>query len=927
MTLSCPYCAHAIALKDPAPGKFTTHCPKCSKKFLVGIPKDPARAAVVSALKSERDGSETLVQEVEETIVPPASVASKTEPEPDPGATIDWDSMPKPADEPAATGTWKSSPTDDSAATADWGSAPSAERTAATIAATPSSASPPRAALASGNFDGKTLGGYRLVKELGRGGMGSVYLARQVSLDRDVALKVMSPRFADDPKFVARFTREAYAAAQLVHHNVVQIYDFGEDHGTSYFSMEFVDGENLSSVVKKKTRLDPEEAVGYVLQAARGLKFAHDQSLIHRDIKPDNLMINSQGIVKVADLGLVKTVGGEEPTEPEPPNAPRRQALDSTANITRADVAMGTPAYMAPEQIRDAAGVDHRADIYSLGCTLYDLVTGKPPFEGRTAFEVMTKHQTEAIVPPERIAKRVPKVLSDIILKMTAKKAEDRHPDLGAVIDDLEGFLGIRSSGPFTPKEEHANLLEESVATWAAVPQAKLRAPALLGVLGGGLLLTVVFALMGRGWLAAGFLGLGVMTILSYFAIDGIGRKTHLFDKAREWVLGGTIGDWAMAAAGGLLTVALLWAFGMLVPWLAFTVLAVGIAFGLYFGLSRKAELARDEPLAKVEEMLRSMRLLGLEEDNLRQFVCKYAGTDWEGFYESLFGYEDKLAARDRWGKGDRGRARAKFGAWREPIVAWLDGKLAARKEARDAKALQKIEEKNLEAQGENLVTARRKAQRSADAMVATAAAGKKVDRRDAQAAKALAKAMRDAASKPETVLLVSERGLIRGRSGSLVDRVIGPRVRFLAGALLVGTFVMWMNQNGMLTRDNLDRIKDAGANLKETVVATQDISAVKDAAGVKLSGSRQPLAIPMVPGPISGLLGGFAAGVAGLVLLMSSFRSGRLAAALAIPGAVIALIGPKLGMPDLGPLSSANASMAVAAALGLAGVVIGRRR
>ena len=147
---------------------------------------------------------------------------------------------------------------------------------------------------------------YEVIKELGRGGMGAVYLARQVPLDRPVALKVMNAKWASDPIFLARFTREAYAAAQLVHHNVVQIYDIGEQAGVNFFSMEFVDGKSLGDILKRDGKVTPEAAAGFIVQAARGLKFAHDRGMIHRDVKPDNLMLNVHGIVKVADLGLVK---------------------------------------------------------------------------------------------------------------------------------------------------------------------------------------------------------------------------------------------------------------------------------------------------------------------------------------------------------------------------------------------------------------------------------------------------------------------------------------------------------------------------------------------------------------------------------------------------------------------------------------------
>src|SRR5205085_2442713 len=156
------------------------------------------------------------------------------------------------------------------------------------------------------------LGGYEIVKELGHGGMGAVYLARQLSLDRNVALKVMKPEWAQDPVFMARFTREAYVAAQLVHHNVVQIYDIGIDRNINFFSMEFIEGQSLGDLLKREKKLKPDAAVGHILQAARGLKFGHDRGMIHRDIKPDNLMLNTQGVVKVADLGLVRKPGTVE---------------------------------------------------------------------------------------------------------------------------------------------------------------------------------------------------------------------------------------------------------------------------------------------------------------------------------------------------------------------------------------------------------------------------------------------------------------------------------------------------------------------------------------------------------------------------------------------------------------------------------------
>ena len=248
------------------------------------------------------------------------------------------------------------------------------------------------------------LGGYEVLRVLGKGGMGAVLLGRQLSLNRKVALKVMHPQIAQNPSFVARFTREAYAAAQLTHHNVVQIYDIGEDKGQHFFSMEFVPGRSLMDLVREQGRLAPEAAVGYILQAARGLRHGHKQGMVHRDVKPANLMVNDEGIVKVADLGLVKLPGSGS----DPESVLASLAADDV-ELTGTGMAVGTPAFMAPEQATSSSTVDGRADIYSLGCTLYTLVTGRPPFEGRLGSpEVMSKHLLEPVVPPEKLVKRLP---------------------------------------------------------------------------------------------------------------------------------------------------------------------------------------------------------------------------------------------------------------------------------------------------------------------------------------------------------------------------------------------------------------------------------------------------------------------------------------------------------------------------------------
>ena len=287
-----------------------------------------------------------------------------------------------------------------------------------------------------------------MLKPLGKGGMGSVYLARQVSLDRSVALKTLNAEWASDPGFVSRFVREAYAAAQLTHHNVVQIYELGRDGNVNYFSMEYVHGGSLGDKLRKAGKLPADEAVRFIIQAANGLRFAHDRGMVHRDIKPDNLMVNDEGIVKVADLGLVKTKGVSVEEDAGGGKGKRTgdgSGLGALPDVTRVGSAMGSPSYMAPEQCRDATTVDGRADIYSLGCTLYALIAGRTPFQGKTAVEVISNHLNEPPPPLARAAPQVSRDLGAIVDRTLAKDPADRFQSMGEFVGALRG--GRRRAG------------------------------------------------------------------------------------------------------------------------------------------------------------------------------------------------------------------------------------------------------------------------------------------------------------------------------------------------------------------------------------------------------------------------------------------------------------------------------------------------
>jgi serine/threonine protein kinase len=248
---------------------------------------------------------------------------------------------------------------------------------------------------------GKELGGCRLVRRLGAGAIGVVYQAEQVSIGRQVAIKMLSSKAVGDPKVVQRFQRESKLCAQMQHPNVVSVYDCGFERGVHYLVMEFVEGQTLAGMLDEADRIPWAKAARLILQVGRGLEHAHGMGIIHRDIKPANILVGNDGTAKLADLGLAKQLEEEGGMG------------ESPLGLTMQGVALGSPAYMPPEQIRSAKDVTPVSDLYALGASFYQLVTGVLPFDGKSAPEVMTKVLSPASsgarwrrIPP--IARRAP---------------------------------------------------------------------------------------------------------------------------------------------------------------------------------------------------------------------------------------------------------------------------------------------------------------------------------------------------------------------------------------------------------------------------------------------------------------------------------------------------------------------------------------
>ncbi|AMV39385.1 Serine/threonine-protein kinase PrkC [Planctomyces sp. SH-PL62] len=848
MVIHCPSCRHPIRIVDVHPGRFTPRCPSCREPFVLTIPEGGATApGVEPAGSASPDASAPSLEAIPTTLDAPAAI---------PG----YSRLPR---------------------------------------GTP-----------------RYLARCVVLKLLGHGPRGKSLLARPMSLAGRVVLKVVSADRERDAIFVERFLREALATSQVASPHIIPIVDIGRDGSSTFTAMEYVAGSSLAEELARRGKIEPRTAASWILQAARGLAVAHAQGIWHRDVKPENLRLTADGLVVVDDLGLETTPSmavAESARDTSARQGPRGRGRIAAEDASKKALpalraAAGTPIYMAPEQARDALVIDGRADVYALGCTFYQLVTGRIPFTKTTASELIASHQNEALIPPKEFVPSLPDSLSDVILAMTRKTPEERYPSMDVVVDVLEDALGLRQGATSADEAAYQAEAMDAATLMHDAPAARLRRGVLTAV--GGVWLAFLLLLLALGAyrpmvVVAGF---GLLTAAALaFASRSI-RPSGLADLLREVFLGDGLRSWFAMGIGVLILLAMTLYGGFLCPLLFLSACVGGLIGGFHYYVDRPFLASRDEAVARVRDPLRRLRRAGVDERRLRDALIVAAGRAWETLFAALFG-ERALAAERLRSLHDPSSPSGEVRSWwRGRLETLLAALVAMRREARLRRLFQEVEEARFEAEGLNLLTARRLSWRASAALLRAAAEWREEQaalqagsRAPGSTGPTITQHLRNAIEDPERILEGRESGPgpLARRLDAWSQRIFGRFPRLVLGAGLLAVFAYWMHSHQVVTADQVGRAATEIGRAAKAAAENADPDALRDVqVDIPVEPSRwfQPLGDAWIPAPFRSILAANL-GVAGLLLVASTLFRSRTVGLFAFLAAGVVLLGPILGL------------------------------
>lgn len=753
-----------------------------------------------------------------------------------------------------------------------------------------------------------------------RTSIGLVYLARSIADERVKTLLVVRHDVAASGLLAERLAREALAATHLDHPNLARVEDLYLVGKTLLIVLESPAGRSCAEVLKEGRRLDAKDAAVAVLQAARGIRHAHERGMYHRCLTPSSLVVQPDGQIRVVGLGMVGSIEhlADLTRREEPLERPSGSTTRPPASVATSESLEGVPLTPQPENPWvKFSEQDRRADVVALGKVLRALVRGR--------------HETDAS-GANASRSRVPGALETIIGRMTGDHSEESWRDLGPAIAELQRFLNLDPSEPLALPSEVSEPIRHSAELFANPPSARVRNLVQLGFVGFLALVAVLSLLAGRFALT---IGVGLFGLVTWFGARSFGEARRseqpIWSRLRAWLVDALGEDPLLGLAClGLLMLGV-WAVGLIAPVLTLGVASILLVVAYRLTVGARFETERDAIASATWKQVKELRLTGHDEASLRRFVWAQGGPKREELFEAVFGFHGLRDVVSRSHQVESPWITRQLAGWRMTLARRLDSSRRLRATQRRWSMFRELAERRACSRGVYLLTARRRSRRIADAIFAVDEELGTLAVSDGEhAAIDIPAAYRAAVFHSESILADHEVGLSSdGTSGWLtsgLDLLLGSRPRFLLGALLTAGCLVWVHQNNLLPRDAID-------GLAGRVTQVRDLDSARELAEeagrlrVEVPEQVTPLHLPPLPRTVAERIGTPGAGVAGLILLLSApLRGWSLGLPLGL-AAILAIFGPDLGIPAIAGFGAEATSILGAIAVAFGTVIWNWRR